>query len=131
MEAINSKLNKDELIEKYVNDPTFIIESTCAKVYPCKHIVINSSGKHMLSALTIRKILLRKGIENKHFDYCDEIIRRKEHPTEEEFKQDIIKKEQIEISIKKQNDIIFKQTELGKACGSQKRLDKLKNNLIK
>ena len=127
-------VSNDPYIEEYVNEPIFDIDPLCLETFPCRHHVNVSNGSIMLEGTIIRKILLRKGIENKHFDYCDEVIRRRENPTILENIADKLQKIETEKQIKKTQaefDEDKKQLEIGKACGAHNRLDKLKNNLIK
>jgi len=133
---IRERIVRDDtiIIQKYENDPVFDIDPLCLQTFPCKHHVNVSNGSIMLEGTIIRKILLRKGIENKHFEHYDEFIRRKENPTILEIMEDKLQKIETEKQIKKTQDMFDeekKQLEIGKACGSHKRLDKLKKDLIK
>ncbi len=80
------------------------IENMCYETYPCQHYVTNkqTGERTMMSGNDIFCLLRDNGFNCEHFDEYREYVRRIEHPTEEEMRENERRKKRWEEAIKRQ-----------------------------
>jgi hypothetical protein len=112
----------------------YYISDSCDLTYPCKHYMttLDESGVKIYSALDIFKKLQAKGLSHEHFEYCREIIRKRENPTPEDLAENPADKEEREKKIAEHEQII-KEYHIIQNTKASSRLEKLKakNNICK
>lgn len=111
------------------------ISKICLESFPCQHAFRSSSSDKWdyLNAVEIYKLLKSKGLSHPHFEYCKEVIIKRDNPTPEEIAERETREERIrEEGIKRQQQ----ENELNKIINKSKassRIEKLKasHNLVK
>jgi hypothetical protein len=110
------------------------ISSFCLQSFPCKHSFKKPNNEwRILNAVEIYEILKADGLSHPHFEYCKEVIRRRDNPTPEEIAERETREERVrEAEIKRREQ----ENELNKIIDKYKassRIEKLKasHNLVK
>ncbi len=74
--------------DKYYTVGKYKISLICLQSYPCKHYIMDTTvtpEKTILQgAVDIYLMLEKEGLSHEHFDYCKEVIWKRDHPTDEE-----------------------------------------------
>lgn len=129
----------DEFLNKTWNIGHYKIQEFCMESFPCQHCIEDTrTGKiFRLRGDEIFVMLRNDGFSHPHFEYCREIVRKKERPTAEEIAESIRNEiEHNEQTRRQYEESERKQKELDAIINSSKassRLEKLKkqNNIWK
>lgn len=115
----------------------YMIDEGCFLSYPCQHYIKSKnnygSTLKLHHATDIFKKLEAKGLTHEHFEYCREIIRKKENPTPEDIAEAQAAKNEMERKIEEQEQKRKEHDELINRTKASSRLERLKaqNNISK
>lgn len=104
------------------------VSRMCLTTYPCKHYVRypETGEEKLLTATKIYTMLQNDGITDLHFNYCKEIIRKKDNPTPEEISQKEEERRKMDEQREKRNKEQEELTKLTNTYKASSRLDRLK-----
>ncbi len=109
----------------------FFISDSCDSTYPCEHYMTRlddpdfQANIKLYSALDIFKKLQAEGLSHEHFEYCREIIRKRENPTPEDLAENPADREEREKQIA-EHEQRMKEYNLIQRTKASSRLERLK-----